>query len=170
MQKGHKIVISLLLGVILLSFFIFIAPKLYYFITTNYRNVNPKFISAKVKEISTQVESKTTTIRTQMGKSLLNSKEIGVTVYFEMNASKLTKEAENELQKIVTFCIKNPTAKLRVFGFTDKTGTDSINIPLSIQRATAVKQYLENNGCKIENDIGYGSSEDSRKVTVTASK
>ena len=36
----------------------------------------------------------------------------------------------------------NPNAEVRIIGHTDNTGTDSINDPLSIQRAAATRDYL----------------------------
>lgn len=47
-----------------------------------------------------------------------------------------------------------------VSGYTDSTGNDSINIPLSQNRAASVKQYLINKGVPSNriNSQGYGSS------------
>jgi len=40
----------------------------------------------------------------------------------------------------------DPTMRVRVVGHTDSTGSDAINDPLSRQRASSVKQYLEDRG------------------------
>ena len=50
--------------------------------------------------------------------------------------------------------------KIGVYGHTDNKGSDAINIPLSEQRAEAVKVYLQKKGLK-QNRVearGYGSA------------
>ncbi len=55
----------------------------------------------------------------------------------------------------------NPNADVRIVGHTDATGTDAINNPLSLERATSVRNYLSSrgvNGARIHVD-GRGSRE-----------
>jgi outer membrane protein OmpA-like peptidoglycan-associated protein len=40
----------------------------------------------------------------------------------------------------------DPKMRVRVVGHTDSTGSDAINDPLSVQRATSVRNYLSNRG------------------------
>jgi outer membrane protein OmpA-like peptidoglycan-associated protein len=40
----------------------------------------------------------------------------------------------------------DPSMQVRVIGHTDSTGSDAINDPLSVERADAVKRYLEDRG------------------------
>lgn len=50
-------------------------------------------------------------------------------------------------------------ALIRVVGHTDNTGTDSINLPLSVQRAQSVREYLVTRGVPAERILidGLGS-------------
>ena len=40
----------------------------------------------------------------------------------------------------------NPNAEVRIMGYTDSTGTDAINDPLSLQRAESTRNYLTSRG------------------------
>ena len=40
----------------------------------------------------------------------------------------------------------DPKMRVRIVGHTDSTGSDAINDPLSVQRATSVRNYLSNRG------------------------
>lgn len=40
----------------------------------------------------------------------------------------------------------DPKMRVRIVGHTDSTGNDAINDPLSVQRATSVRNYLSNRG------------------------
>lgn len=40
----------------------------------------------------------------------------------------------------------DPAMRVRIVGHTDSTGSDAINDPLSVQRATSVRNYLSNRG------------------------
>lgn len=52
-----------------------------------------------------------------------------------------------------------PNVLLKLGGYTDNTGSDNVNIPLSQKRANMVKTELENLGVNKErlNAEGYGS-------------
>jgi len=63
-------------------------------------------------------------------------------VLFNTGTAVLTKSSKVELEKVVKAMNDYPTLKLYVDGHTDNTGTDKINIPLSLKRANAVKTYL----------------------------
>ena len=55
----------------------------------------------------------------------------------------------------------NPATKLRIVGHTDNTGSDAINNPLSLERASSARNYLEDRGVagsRIET-VGRGSRE-----------
>lgn len=50
------------------------------------------------------------------------------------------------LESLATGLNQNPTETVQVFGFTDSTGTDAINYPLSENRAVTVKNFLVSRG------------------------
>jgi Outer membrane protein and related peptidoglycan-associated (lipo)proteins len=50
------------------------------------------------------------------------------------------------LTQLATGLMQNPTESVQVLGYTDSTGTDAINYPLSENRALSVKNYLTSRG------------------------
>ncbi len=80
-------------------------------------------------------------------------------IHFDFDKSTLTKEAQVILKRNVRILKDNPKAKVRVAGYTSASGTDEYNQKLSERRATAVQEYLVNEGV-ITRDrlaaIGYG--------------
>jgi outer membrane protein OmpA-like peptidoglycan-associated protein len=55
----------------------------------------------------------------------------------------------------------NPTTNIRIIGHTDSTGSDAINNPLSVNRATSVRDYLGSRGVAAQRVMvdGRGSRE-----------
>ena len=56
---------------------------------------------------------------------------------------------------------QNSDVSIYIKGYTDNTGTDKINNPLSLNRAQSVANYLTQNGVpysQLKNVQGYGSS------------
>ena len=82
-------------------------------------------------------------------------------VHFDFDKSTLTKEAQVILKRNTQILKDNPKAKVRIAGYTSASGTESYNQRLSERRATAVKEYLINEGI-ITRDrlskIGYGET------------
>ena len=83
---------------------------------------------------------------------------------FDLGSSKLTDEAKSTINKFANSVNnqmeENTNYCITVVGHTDKTGTDTINIPLSQKRAEAVKNALMEANIK-ENNIkasGVGST------------
>ncbi len=80
-------------------------------------------------------------------------------IHFDFDKSTLTKEAQVILKRNVQILKDNPKAKVRIAGYTSASGTDEYNQKLSERRATAVQEYLVNEGV-ITRDrlstIGYG--------------
>ena len=66
----------------------------------------------------------------------------------------------NELDEVANWMVKHPEMTFYIAGYTDLTGTNSINDPLSISRANEVKKYLVQKGVKETNLVteGFGSS------------
>ncbi len=63
-------------------------------------------------------------------------------VHFDTDKATLTQDGQAMLQKAADYMKQNPNVHIRVEGYTDATGTDPHNIPLSQQRANTVEQFL----------------------------
>ena len=82
-------------------------------------------------------------------------------VHFDFDQSTLKPEAQTILKRNVQMLKDNPKAKVRIAGYTSASGTEAYNQKLSERRATAVQEYLINEGI-ITRDrlstIGYGET------------
>ncbi len=84
------------------------------------------------------------TIRLQpikMGSSLVLEN-----IYFETGRWEVLKASFPELNRLVAFLELNPGVKIEISGHTDNTGNRNEKIQLSLNRANAVKEYLETKG------------------------
>lgn len=82
-------------------------------------------------------------------------------ILFATNKYDLTTTSKNELQKLINIMKQNTDVSIDVQGYTDNTGTDAINNPLSVKRAQSVANYLTSNGvqyAQLKNVNGYGAS------------
>lgn len=82
-------------------------------------------------------------------------------IHFEFDKSTLSKEAKDALKRDIIQLKENPKIRMRVAGYTSKSGTEKYNQGLSEQRAQSVKDYLVQeklfSGDKIS-VIGYGET------------
>jgi len=82
-------------------------------------------------------------------------------ILFATNSSALNQASMNALTQFANSLKANPETDIQIFGHTDSTGSDKINIPLSQQRATSVQNFLMGQG--VENSRmtaqGFGSSQ-----------
>lgn len=79
---------------------------------------------------------------------------------FALESAVIDPQFYGELDEVSSWMIKHPELKFFVAGYTDKTGNNTINDPLSIRRATEVKKYLVQKGVN-ESSLfteGFGSS------------
>jgi outer membrane protein OmpA-like peptidoglycan-associated protein len=67
-------------------------------------------------------------------------------VRFDTNKSSLTPTAKTNLDKLVSVFEHYPDTNIRIYGFTDSTGSAEYNLKLSEQRAASVRFYLSNKG------------------------
>lgn len=80
---------------------------------------------------------------------------------FKTNKYDLNASAQNDLAKFANVLKQNSDCSVDIQGYTDSTGTDAINNPLSVNRAQSVAQYLVSQGvptAQFKNVSGFGSS------------
>lgn len=81
-------------------------------------------------------------------------------VHFKKGGAELTDESMGQLKNIVTIAKAYPAAKFKFGGYTDNTGSDAVNVPLSQKRADAVAAMVVKLGASKDNIVGaegYGS-------------
>ena len=87
--------------------------------------------------------------------------KLTIHVNFDTNKSNIKKSEEAELRKAEAFVKKYGTCKIEVDGYTDSSGNDKINNPLSERRAESVKKWLIDHGAQSGDTItakGFGST------------
>lgn len=67
-------------------------------------------------------------------------------ILFPTNGTTLNASSKADLSKFATSLIQNPLTDVRIYGFTDDTGTLAVNQRVSTGRADAVRNYLLNRG------------------------
>ncbi len=79
---------------------------------------------------------------------------------FDLNKSTLSSSSKTDLADFAKVLKKNNQLAIDVQGYTDRSGGDAINVPLSQKRAEAVSTYLKSCGVassQFKNVTGYGS-------------
>ena len=82
-------------------------------------------------------------------------------VHFDFDQSTLKPEAQTILKRNIRLLKDNPNAKVRIAGYTSTSGTEAYNQKLSERRASAVREYLVNEGVIAADRlsiIGYGET------------
>ena len=82
-------------------------------------------------------------------------------ILFATNSSTLNASAKNDLAKFAGVLKQNNDCDVAIQGYTDASGNDDINIPLSERRAKSVSTYLRGQGVsssQIRTVEGLGSS------------
>ncbi len=90
---------------------------------------------------------------------------------FALNKSVLTASSQKDLTQFAGVLKGDNKLAVDVQGYTDRSGGDNINIPLSQKRADAVASYLEKDGVlssQFKNVQGYGSQNEVENKTVSA--
>jgi outer membrane protein OmpA-like peptidoglycan-associated protein len=72
--------------------------------------------------------------------------EFNEKILFEFSKSDLGDSARKNLNSLVTVLNNYPNTNIEIQGHTDSRGTDDYNMGLSVRRATAVRDYLRQNG------------------------
>ncbi|MFP3594157.1 DUF937 domain-containing protein [Chryseobacterium sp. SIMBA_038] len=75
------------------------------------------------------------------------------------SANQLEAGSEGQLQNLVTILKAYPDAKVKIGGYTDKTGDEAKNLKLSADRANFIKGWLDKQGVgsQVAGADGYGS-------------
>ena len=83
------------------------------------------------------------------------------TIHFKRDLAVIdTARYANELSRIVEALKEFPGVKVDIRGYTDHTGTDRINLPLSLKRAEALKTYLVSKGIPADRMNTFGEGKD----------
>lgn len=91
-------------------------------------------------------------------------------ILFPLNKSTLSASAKKDLTKFAGLMKRNSNCDVAIQGYTDASGNDDINIPLSQSRADAVSSYLKANGVsdrQIRSVEGFGSANPIENKTIS---
>ena len=97
--------------------------------------------------------------------TIQNGQAIKVTfesgILFATNSSTLSSASQTALSQFATSLKNNPDTDIAIKGYTDNTGSDKINNPLSEKRAESVYNYLRESGVGSARMTaqGFGSSD-----------
>jgi len=82
-------------------------------------------------------------------------------ISFDTGQSTIKPEMHPVLNSLAKGIISNPNSQVTIIGYTDDTGNDSINNPLSVNRAASTRAYLASQGIAINRISidGRGASE-----------
>ena len=83
-------------------------------------------------------------------------------ILFATNKAELNSASKTDLAKFSNVLKNNTDCHVDIYGHTDSTGNDGINVPLSINRAQSVANYLKTFGvsaAQLQNVTGKGRSD-----------
>ncbi|KGF18595.1 membrane protein [Prevotella sp. S7-1-8] len=91
-------------------------------------------------------------------------------ILFDLNRASLNNASKNQLAKFSKVLKKNTYCHVAIYGYTDRSGNDAINVPLSQKRAQGVADYL--NACGVsrsqfKNVEGRGSQDEIENKRVS---
>lgn len=92
-------------------------------------------------------------------------------INFDLGSAKLTESSTRQVKNLVAVLKAYPKAKIKIGGYTDKTGDETVNKKLSGDRAASVMAALKENGAneaQLLGAEGYGS--DFAKIAKEASE
>lgn len=91
-------------------------------------------------------------------------------ILFATNQSTLNSSSKSDLAKFSTVLKNNSDCHVDIYGYTDRSGGDAINVPLSQKRAQSVANYLTSCGVsssQLQNIVGKGSQDEIENKTVS---
>ncbi len=89
------------------------------------------------------------------------AREVPNTVTFDFDSARLDENARAVLRKQADWIRQFPEVRFKVFGFTDKVGTEAYNKRLGMRRARAVVNYLTSQGIsrkRLQAVVSYGET------------
>ena len=126
----------------------------FYADTENYLAEN-QMLSTSNRTINEVIERDLYVVPLEVGESIrLNN------IFFDFAKATLTEESFHELDRILPYFEKFQNLKIEISGHTDDVGSDEANQKLSEARANSVREYLINQGVRIDKieAAGYGES------------
>lgn len=93
--------------------------------------------------------------------------EVATMINFDFNSTVLDGEARRILDQQAAWIIAHPTVKFRVYGHTDKVGSDGFNQRLGLRRARAAVNYLVSKGAPRNRLEAYSSLGETQPVVNT---
>jgi outer membrane protein OmpA-like peptidoglycan-associated protein len=72
--------------------------------------------------------------------------DIPTDISFDVNRANIKPELRPILDRFASTLTENPTTAVTIVGHTDSTGSDAVNNPLSVNRASQTRQYLVSRG------------------------
>ncbi len=119
--------------------------------------------SNRMEEQKRKMEAATEGTKVSVTQTADNQLKVNVPsdISFDTGQSTIKPEMHPVLNSLAAGLISNPDSQVTVIGYTDDTGNDSINNPLSVNRAASTRAYLVSQGIasnRISID-GRGSSE-----------
>lgn len=91
-------------------------------------------------------------------------------ILFATNKAALNASSKNDLAKFSQVLKNNTDCHVDIYGYTDRSGGDAINVPLSQQRAQSVASYLTScgvSGAQLQNIVGKGSQDEIENKNVS---
>lgn len=122
-------------------------------------NVWSKKMEAQKKEMEAATEGTGIDV-TQTSDNRLKL-DIPSDISFAVGSATLDSSFKSVLDTFSSGLISNPTSIVTIIGHTDSTGSDAVNNPLSLKRATSVRDYLVTKGIASSRFLteGHGSRE-----------
>jgi outer membrane protein OmpA-like peptidoglycan-associated protein len=117
---------------------------------------------APVKEMSTdEIEKRFSTVIKAQPK-----KPIAFSVYFELGSTELVEKSQTIIQDVLLEIKERQPCEVSVIGHSDRMGSRSYNINLSLKRASAVEKILRASSLEI-GEIGVSSHGENEPVIKT---
>lgn len=93
-------------------------------------------------------------------------------ILFATNSYQLNSASKTSLGNFAASLVNNPDTDVQIYGHTDSSGNDGINVPLSENRAKSVYTFLNSKGVSSNRMVyqGKGSSEPVADNTTSAGK
>lgn len=96
--------------------------------------------------------------------------EVATMINFDFNSIVLDGEARRILDQQAAWIIAHPTVKFRVYGHTDRVGSNAYNQRLGLRRARAAVNYLVSKGAPRNRLEAYSSLGETQPIVNTADR